>query len=81
MVWNARLFRYLRKNQKIKKVIIISQKIINKYWLLVEQKGYKEGKYPFKDLSIPSKVEILREKGLTDSQILIELEKYLKKRK
>lgn len=55
----------------------MSQKIINKYWLLVEQKGYKEGKYTFKDLSIPSKVSILKEQSLTDNQILIELEKYL----
>lgn len=66
---------YIKRNNKYK--IKMNQAQISKYWLLVEQKGYRDGKIPFEQLSTLSKVAILKERGRTDDQILKELEKYL----
>jgi hypothetical protein len=46
----------------------------------ITKKGYRDGDVEFKDIPIGIQVEILIEKGMTDDEIIAELEKYHEKK-
>ena len=46
----------------------------------IVKKGYRDGDLEFKDIPIGIQVEILLDKGLSDDEIIAELDKYHEKK-